>query len=99
MPAICKRREAESRALHWVIIGSMAGDEIALSGVLLRKRNLHILGSGQGATTAAEMFGIAPQIVEAFANGTLSVEMREVPLAEVGEWWTRPSKERIVFVP
>ncbi|MFN8582496.1 MAG: zinc-binding dehydrogenase [Gemmatimonadaceae bacterium] len=49
MPALCHRREAESRALTWVLIGSMAGDEIALSlSVLLRKRNLHILGNGPG---------------------------------------------------
>src|SRR6202000_611758 len=49
MPAICRRRADEARALRWVLIGSMAGDELALSSVLLRKRNLVILGSGQGA--------------------------------------------------
>jgi NADPH:quinone reductase-like Zn-dependent oxidoreductase len=101
MPALCRRRQAESRALHWVLIGSVAGDELALSSVLLRKRNLHILGSGQGATSTAEIFSVAPDIVAAFAERKLEVQLREVPLAEVATWWEHQpaSGERIVFVP
>ncbi len=101
MPALCRGRAAESRALHWVLIGSVAGPEISLSSVLLRKRNLHVLGSGQGASTSAEMFGVAPEIVAAFAEGKLDVKVREVPLAEVAEWWPKrvESGERVVFMP
>ena len=88
MPALCRRRRDESRALRWVLIGSMAGDELALSSVLLRKRNLQILGSGQGASTTAEMFSVAPDIVAAFAAGQLDVRLREVPLADVATWWS-----------
>jgi hypothetical protein len=92
---------AESRALHWVLIGSMAGLEISLSSVLLRKRNLHVLGSGQGASTTAEMFGFASEIVGAFAAGKLDVNVREVPLAQVAEWWPKraESGERVAFMP
>jgi NADPH:quinone reductase-like Zn-dependent oxidoreductase len=101
LPALCRHRQAESRALRWVEIGSVAGDEITLSSVLLRKRNLHILGSGQGATTTAEIFGVAPDIVAAFADGKLDVRVREAPLGEVETWWSyRPELgERVVFVP
>jgi len=102
MPALCRHRQAESRALHWVVIGSVTGDEIALSSVLLRKRNLHILGSGQGATTTAEMFSVSADIVAAFAAGHLDVKVREVPLADVATWWAAgrsPSGERLVFTP
>lgn len=101
LPAVCRRRQAESRALRWVVIGSVAGDELALSSVLLRKRNLHILGSGQGATSPAEMFSVAPAVVAAFAAGQLQVQLREVPLADVAHWWSRSTEsgERIVFVP
>jgi NADPH:quinone reductase-like Zn-dependent oxidoreductase len=101
LPALCRKREAESRALHWILIGSTAGDEIALSSALLRKRNLHILGSGQGATRTEDMFAIAPDIVRAFAAGKLDVDARQVPLAEVERWWSSPlaSGERIVFIP
>lgn len=101
MPALCRRRQAESRALTWVLIGSVTGDEIALSSVLLRKRNLHILGSGQGASSTAEMFSVAPAIIAAFAAGRLEVQLREVPLAEIAAWWSRStgSGERIVFIP
>jgi NADPH:quinone reductase-like Zn-dependent oxidoreductase len=101
MPAICRRREVEARALHWVIIGSAAGDELALSSVLLRKRNLHILGSGQGAVSTQDMFGLAPDIIAAFAARKLEVALREVPLAEVEKWWSASttSGERLVFVP
>lgn len=100
MPALCRRREAESPALTWVLIGSMAGDEISLSSVLLRKRNLQILGSGQGAVSTADMWSAAPQIVNAFAAGTLNVEFREVPLADVERQWlaAAPSGERLVFI-
>lgn len=101
MPALCRHRQAESQALHWVLIGSIAGDEIALSSVLLRKRNLHILGSGQGATSTADMFSVSADIVAAFATGTLAVKARDVPLADVANWWSAPlaSGERLVFIP
>ncbi len=101
MPAICRRREAESRALHWVLIGSAAGDVLPLSSVLLRKRNLHIVGSGQGATSIAEMFSVVPDVIAACADGALQLQVREVPLADVERQWadTGRSGERIVFVP
>ena len=101
LPALCRLRQAESRALRWVLIGSAAGDEIALSSVLLRKRNLHILGSGQGATSAADMFSVAPEIIAAFADRALEVALREVPLADVAAGWSRRSSagERVVLVP
>jgi NADPH:quinone reductase-like Zn-dependent oxidoreductase len=101
MPALCRRRQAESRALRWVLIGSVAGDEIALSSVILRKRNLHILGSGQGATSTVDMFSVSADIVAAFAAGHLDVKVREAPLADVATWWSAPSEsgERIVFIP
>ena len=101
MPALCRRRQAESRALHWVLIGSVAGDEIALSSVLLRKRNLQILGSGQGATSTAEMFSVSSDVVAAFAAGDLEARVREVSLAEVATWWSaqQESGERLVFIP
>jgi NADPH:quinone reductase-like Zn-dependent oxidoreductase len=101
MPALCRLRQAESRALHWVLIGSVAGDEIALSSVLLRKRNLHILGSGQGAVSTADMFSVSADIVAAFAAGDLEVRVRDVPLADVARWWSAPSQsgERLVFLP
>ena len=101
MPALCRHREAESRALHWVLIGSVAGDEIALPSVILRKRNLHILGSGQGATSTADMFSVSADIVAAFAAGALAVRARDVPLADVANWWSAPlaSGERLVFIP
>ena len=100
MPALCRRRDAESRALNWVLIGAMAGDEISLSSVLLRKRNLHILGSGQGAISTAEMFSVCPNIIAAFAAGKLQVQVREVPLADVENSWSAklPSGVRLVFV-
>jgi NADPH:quinone reductase-like Zn-dependent oxidoreductase len=101
MPMICRQRRVEDRALHWVLIGSAAGDELALSSVLLRKRNLHLLGSGQGATSTADLFGTVPAILRAFADGKLDVEAREVPLADVATAWSAPhaSGERVVFVP
>ena len=101
LPAICRRREDESRALRWIAIGSVAGDEVPLSSVLLRKRDLHVLGSGQGASSTAEMFAAAPAVLAAFASGALSVDVRAVPLADVARWWPPSAApgERVVFVP
>ncbi|HXJ21372.1 MAG TPA: zinc-binding alcohol dehydrogenase family protein [Polyangia bacterium] len=98
MPALCRRRQDESRALDWVLIGSVAGDEIALSSVLLRKRNLRVLGSGQGAVSTAEMFSVSADVM---AAGELRVRVREAPLADVERLWTAASAsgERLVFVP
>lgn len=101
MPALCRRRQDESRALDWVMIGSMAGDEVALSSVLLRKRNLRVMGSGQGAVSTRDMFGVSPDVMAALAAGKLQVATREVPLADVEQQWTAPvpSGERLVFIP
>jgi NADPH:quinone reductase-like Zn-dependent oxidoreductase len=100
MPVLCRRREAESRALDWVLIGSIAGEDIALSSVLLRKRNLRVLGSGQGAVSTADMFSVSPDVIAALAAGALQVQVREVPLADIESHWSAkpPSGERIVFV-
>jgi hypothetical protein len=101
MPQVCRHRRDESRALRWVEIGAAAGDAIELSSVLLRKRNLQLLGSGQGATSTADIFAVAPAIVAAFTAGELAVAVQEVPLAEVETWWTARAgaSERVVFVP
>ena len=101
LPTICQHRQDESRALHWVLIGSVAGDEIPLSAVLLRKRNIYILGSGQGASTTTEMFSVAADIIAAFAAGRLDANVRNVALADVAAWWSAPlaSGERVVFIP
>jgi len=100
LPALCRRRES-SRALRWVSIGSAAGGELALSSTLLRKRNLHLLGSGQGASSTAEMFAATGDIVAAFAAGELTVAVQTAPLAEVEARWNArvPSGERLVFLP
>jgi NADPH:quinone reductase-like Zn-dependent oxidoreductase len=100
MPALCRRRTS-TRTLAWVEIGAITGDEIALSSVLLLKRDLHLLGSGQGAVTTAEMFAVAPAVIAALAAGQLQIAIREVPLAEVEHRWSeaQPSGERLVFVP
>jgi|GEM_PF-3294365 len=78
----------------------MAGDDISLSSVLSRKRNPHILGSGQGAISTAEMFSVCPDIVAAFAARRLHVQVREVPLADIEDCWAAklPSGESLVFV-
>ncbi|MFE7780054.1 hypothetical protein [Streptomyces nigrescens] len=47
IPAILKARTDRSKALHWVQIGSMAGQEISLPPAFLRAGNLNLFGSGQ----------------------------------------------------
>jgi NADPH:quinone reductase-like Zn-dependent oxidoreductase len=99
LPALCRRRNDDSGALHWVLIGAVAGEDITLSSTLLRKRNLHILGSGQGATSTADMFSVVPDILAAFAAKELEACVREVPLSDVEACWSANARsgERIVF--
>ncbi|HTQ04089.1 MAG TPA: zinc-binding alcohol dehydrogenase family protein [Polyangiaceae bacterium] len=101
LPTLGRARAAESRALRWVLVGSAAGDEIALSSVLLRKRNLQVLGSGQGAVPTEAMFGAAPEVLRALAAGKLTVNARAVSLSEVERFWSAPldAGERLVFTP
>lgn len=94
------RQRAAGQALHWIHIGSMAGELAAIPGALLRSSDLRILGSGHGAVAGHEIVAQLPALVTEIARGALRIEAKAVPLRDVEQAWTEASGAgRIVIVP
>ncbi|MFJ2904242.1 zinc-binding alcohol dehydrogenase family protein [Streptomyces sp. NPDC087212] len=101
MPALLTARADRSRALDWIEIGSMAGQDLTLPSALLRKAGLRVLGSGQGSVATADIVAELPALAELISAGVLSVHPVPMPLAEVERAWdvvVGPG-ERVVLVP
>jgi NADPH:quinone reductase-like Zn-dependent oxidoreductase len=101
MMAILKARANRSRALDWIQIGAMAGPTIELPSVALRSANLRIQGNGQGAVSPEGYLAELPSLVEEISRGTITVNARAVPLADVETAWNAPGPPglRTVLIP
>ena len=101
MPALLTARTDRSKALSWVQIGSVAGQDITLPSFLLRAANLTIMGSGQGSLTTAGIIAELPSLAEEIASGTLAVDPLPLPLDQVEQAWNTPTApgQRVVLVP
>ncbi|MER5437751.1 zinc-binding alcohol dehydrogenase family protein [Streptomyces sp. NPDC002790] len=87
IPAILKARTDRSKALRWVQIGSMAGQEISLPSAFLRAGNLNLLGSGQGAVGTHAILAELPSLAQKISTGALTGESVAMPLRQVHEAW------------
>ena len=96
---VLRRRSDPARALHWVEIGAVAGDEVALSSSWLRKADLRLLGSGQGSARLEDMLRGIADLAQAVADGKLHVDVRRAALAEVESMWDAKlaAGQRLVF--
>lgn len=90
---------AEPHTTRLIEIGSMAGPAISLPGAALRSSGLEIYGAGGGSVPKQAIAEALPQIFEHAAKGTLELETKEVPLADVEAEWTRKEDRRVVFIP
>jgi len=90
LPALAAARTPADGSLHWVSIGSTAGSEIALPSAALRSRDLHLLGSGQGSFTTAQLMVALRGLMDALAAGSIDVLADTVPLADVEKAWQAP---------
>ena len=101
MPALLTARADRAKALSWVQIGSMAGQDITLPSALLRAGNLTIQGSGQGSVTAAGIVAELPSLAAEITAGTFAVDAVPMPLKEVEQAWHAPTApgQRIVLTP
>ncbi|MBT2225325.1 zinc-binding alcohol dehydrogenase family protein [Nonomuraea sp. NEAU-A123] len=101
MRALLTARADRSKALAWVQIGSMAGQDITLPSFLLRAANLTIMGSGQGSVTTAGILAELPSLAEEIASGSLAVDPLPVPLDQVEQAWNTPAApgQRVVLTP
>jgi NADPH:quinone reductase-like Zn-dependent oxidoreductase len=101
MTAIVKGRADRSRLLDWVQIGAVTGPTIALPSAALRSCNLRIQGCGQGSVSPRAYLAELPSLVAEISAGTIPVNARIAPLAEVEQIWNVPAApgERIVLIP
>ncbi|MGD0375189.1 MAG: zinc-binding alcohol dehydrogenase family protein [Streptosporangiaceae bacterium] len=99
--ALLKARSDRSRAMNWIQIGAMAGPTIELPSVALRSANLRLQGNGQGAVSPQAYLAELPSLVEEIGAGTIDVNARPVPLADVEATWTAPEVRgvRTVLIP
>jgi NADPH:quinone reductase-like Zn-dependent oxidoreductase len=101
MMALLTARSDRSRALDWIQIGSIAGPAIELPSAALRSANLRIQGSGQGSVSPRAYLAELPSLVAEIDAGTITVNARPVPLADVEAAWTAPELpgQRTVLIP
>jgi NADPH:quinone reductase-like Zn-dependent oxidoreductase len=101
MTAIVTGRPDRGKPLTWIEIGSVAGRTAEIPSAALRAARLTIVGSGQGSVGAREYLAEIPALAEAIAEGTLEVQARAMPLADVEEAWaaTGDLAHRIVLTP
>lgn len=99
MPALLTARADRSKALTWVQIGSMAGQDITLPSFLLRAANLNLMGSGQGSVTTAGILAELPSLAAEIVAGTLAVDPLPIPLDQVERAWHAPTTpgQRVVL--
>ncbi len=99
--ALLKARADRSRAMNWIQIGAMAGPTIELSSVALRSANLRLQGNGQGAVSPQAYLAELPSLVDEIDAGTIEINARPVPLADVEATWSAPEVPglRTVFIP
>jgi hypothetical protein len=89
------------KPLSWVQIGSVAGPTAEIPSAALRAARLQIVGNGQGSVPTRDILAELPQIAEAIASGSFTIDTEAVPLAEVEQAWGRAygSNRRIVITP
>jgi NADPH:quinone reductase-like Zn-dependent oxidoreductase len=101
MIAILTKRADRSKPLTWIQIGSVAGRTAPVPSAALRSARLAIVGSGQGSVGAREYLAELPALIEEIAAGTLNVDARAMPLADVEQAWpaATDARQRIVLTP
>ena len=93
--------ELRTERTRLVQVGEMAGPAISLPAAVLRSTGLEIVGLGTGAMAPMEVIlaGLR-ELLDLVGAGKLRVDVDRVPLASVGEVWTRDQAgRRPVFIP
>ncbi|MEV6417748.1 zinc-binding alcohol dehydrogenase family protein [Kribbella sp. NPDC051718] len=100
MRAIVTSRRDRDRPLTWIEVGSIAGPTAAIPSAAVRAARLKIVGSGQGSVPTRDILAELPALAEVITTGTLPIDARAVPLAEVETAWKETdASERIVITP
>ncbi len=100
MIAVVTGRADRGKPLTWIEIGSIAGPAAQIPSAALRAARLTIVGSGQGSVSVPEYLAELPALAEVITVGTLDVDARAIPLADVEQAWaTTGTTQRIVLTP
>jgi len=100
MAAIITSRPDRSQPLSWIEIGSVAGPTAPIPSAALRAARLQLVGSGQGSVSTHEYLAELNILAQEIAAGTIDVDARPIPLAQVEEAWAATAtNHRIVLVP
>lgn len=99
MLPLLKSRADRGAPLNWIQIGSIAGATAPIPSAALRAARLRIVGSGIGSVSPADFIAEFPELAAAVTDGTLDVQARPVPLADIARAWDEETGERLVFVP
>jgi len=99
--ALLTARSDRGRALDWIQIGAVAGPAIELPSVALRSANFRLQGSGQGSVSPRGYLAELPALIGEISAGTIDVQAKAVPLADVEQAWTSEQVPgvRTVLVP
>jgi NADPH:quinone reductase-like Zn-dependent oxidoreductase len=85
--------------LRYVQLGTMAGDEIALRGDMLRSSGLELIGSGIGSVAVADLLAGAGELLAAAPAAGFETGFTSLPLAEVETAWAGNADTRYVLMP
>lgn len=101
LAAIADARVDPARPLRWLHVGDMAGPSAVLGGSALRRLNVAISGSGQGAVSSSNLRLAQSELLRTLPESGFRIGTQVAHLADVEDVWMRdtPPGSRIVFVP
>lgn len=91
-------RSGEPR-IRYVQLGTMAGDEIAIRGDMLRSSGLELMGSGIGSVAVSDLTAGAGELLAAAPAAGFDTDFESVPLRTVHDVWQGDPDVRYVFMP
>jgi NADPH:quinone reductase-like Zn-dependent oxidoreductase len=91
-------RTGEPR-LRYVQLGTVAGDEIAIRGDMLRSTGLELIGSGIGSVAVKELLAGAGELLAAAPAAGFNAPFTSMPLRAVADAWNGDSNVRYILTP
>ena len=99
LPGIVEKRKNKSQRLSWVEIGALGGDGLPVSGAMLRKANVVVMGCGPGSWTFPELNAQVPEMLKSIAENGVKTEYEVKKLEDVESWWNEKAEKRILVRP
>ncbi|MGO7170974.1 zinc-binding alcohol dehydrogenase family protein [Rhizobium leguminosarum] len=85
--------------LRYVQLGTMAGDEIAIRGDMLRSTGLEMIGSGIGSVAVTDLVAGAGELLAVALQAGFDTQFTSLPLEAVKEAWSGDADVRYILMP